>query len=287
MPRATRVLAGIAALLLVAVVGSLLIGQALISPVPRAIGAPPPALGARDIRLDSPLGPIAGWFIRGQPDKGSLLLLHGVRSDRRQMLPRAAWLKQLGYSVLLIDLPAHGQSSGDHITYGVNEAKAVDAAVAFLEQQSPGRPIAIIGVSLGAASAVLSGANHHVTAMVLESMFPTLDDAVGNRLAIRLGTPGRYLAPLLLWQVPLRLHISTDALRPIDRLPRLGVPVLIASGATDRYTSLGEARALYRAASTPKQFWEVPGAAHVDLYRYDPYDYQRVVGDFIGPHLQR
>ncbi len=163
---------------------------------------------------------------------------------------------------------------------------AVDAAVAFLEQQAPGRPVAIIGVSLGAASAVLSNANRRVAAIVLESMYPTLDQAVANRLAIRLGAMGRPLAPLLLWQVPLRLHLSSDTLRPIDRLPGLGVPVLIASGSQDRHTPLDETRALYRAAASPRQLWEVPGAAHVDLYRYDAQGYQRVVGDFIRPHLQ-
>lgn len=286
MPRITRILIGLAALLVVGVAGSLLIGQALITPVPRTIGPPPASLGARPVRIDSAAGPVSGWFVPGQADKGSVLLLHGVRSDRRQMLPRAQWLKQLGYSVLLIDLPAHGQSPAAHITFGANESKAVDAAVAFLGQQAPGRAVAVIGVSLGAASTVLSASTRQLAAVVLESMYPSLDQAVADRLAIRLGAPGRPLAPLLLWQLPLRLQLSADDLRPIDHLAAIGAPVLIASGSRDRHTPIDEARALYRAAAAPKQFWEVPGAAHVDLYAHDPAAYQRVVGAFLQSRLQ-
>ncbi|MGE8288418.1 MAG: alpha/beta hydrolase [Stenotrophomonas sp.] len=287
MPRITRILIGLAALLMVGVTGSLLIGQALITPVPRTIGPPPASLGARPVRIDSAAGPVSGWFVPGQADKGSVLLLHGVRSDRRQMLPRAQWLKQLGYSVLLIDLPAHGQSPAAHITFGANESKAVDAAVTFLGQQAPGRAVAVIGVSLGAASTVLSASTRQLAAVVLESMYPSLDQAVADRLAIRLGAPGRPLAPLLLWQLPLRLQLSADDLRPIDHLAAIGAPVLIASGSRDRHTPIDEARALYRAAAAPKQFWEVPGAAHVDLYAHDPAAYQRVVGAFLQSRLQQ
>jgi len=53
-----------------------------------------------------------------------VLLLHGVRADRREMLGRARFLNRLGYGILLIDLPAHGESPDDHITFGAREARA-------------------------------------------------------------------------------------------------------------------------------------------------------------------
>ncbi len=55
--------------------------------------------------------------VSGQKGKGAVLLLHGVRADRREMLNRARFLKEEGYSVLLIDLPSHGESDGAHYVW--------------------------------------------------------------------------------------------------------------------------------------------------------------------------
>ncbi len=85
-------------------------GGKLIAPVPRAIGQPPPDLGAVAITFPSDSGStIHGWFARGAAGNGAILLLHGVRGDRRDMVPRASFLHSLGYSVLAIDFQAHGE----------------------------------------------------------------------------------------------------------------------------------------------------------------------------------
>ena len=40
---------------------------------------------------------VSGWLIPGRPRAGVVLLLHGVRADRREMLGRARFLNRLGY----------------------------------------------------------------------------------------------------------------------------------------------------------------------------------------------
>lgn len=114
------------------------------------------------------------------------------------MLSRMRLLNAAGYSVLAIDLAAPGESAAARITFGANESRGVAAAVTYLRQACPGERIGIVGVSLGAASFVLARPRPVVDAVVLESMYPTIEDAIANRLAIRLGPVGRHLAPLLL-----------------------------------------------------------------------------------------
>src|SRR5205823_4532680 len=165
---------------------------------PRPIGEAPADLRAANVRVSvSPAESVAGWFIRGEPCSGAVLLLHGVRADRTQMVERARFLKVAGYSVLLVDLPAHGESSGDRITFGVREGAGVTAALAYLRQQLPGERVGVIGVSLGAASLVLSRPSPTPDAVVLESMYPTIEEAVADRLVLHLGGVGSELAPLL------------------------------------------------------------------------------------------
>lgn len=266
-------------------------GEVLSRAHPSDVGAPPPDLAARPMETLTAAGDlVSGWMVPGQPGMGAVLLLHGVRADRRQMLERARFLHRLGYAVLLVDLPAHGASAGQRITYGQREAQGVRAALAYLAQELPAERVGVIGVSLGAASLVL--ARPALTpplapkAVVLESMFPTIEDAVTDRLKVYLGPMGGVLTPLLLWQLPLRLGISADQLRPIEALADLHTPVLIASGAADRLTTLDETRRIHAAAHQPEALWVVDGAAHVDLHAFDPAAYEARVSGFLARHLR-
>lgn len=262
-------------------------GAILSRPASRPAGPPPVDFPAQTVRI--PMAPgqfVVGWFAPGQATKGVVLLLHGVRSDRRQMLGRARSLNRLGYAALLIDLPAHGESSGERITFGAQEAAGVTAAVGFLRGKLPGERLGIIGVSLGAAATVLANLRPAPNAVVLESMYPTIEEAVAGRLRMRLGSAGASLAPFLLWQLPLWTGISAQDLRPIRLLEDLGAPVLVASGAEDRHTTWAETQRLFQSAKQPKELWRVDGAAHVDLHTFQPDEYERRVFGFLARYLR-
>ena len=258
---------------------SWLAGSQLVAPTQHTV-ALPGGLEARSVLLEREHGaPVAGWFMPGR-GKGAILLLHGIRSDRRQMLDRARFLGASGYSVLLIDLPGHGASKAREITFGLREADGVQAALGYLREQSPGQRLGVIGVSLGAASFMLCTTCPQVDAAVLESMYPTIEEAVEDRLRQRAGVLAVPLSKLLLWQLPLRLHIDPQQLRPVEAMAGLAMPVLVAAGDQDRHTTIDETRRIFAAAPQPKFLWEVPGAAHVDLYRFAPADYEARIGGF-------
>ena len=261
-------------------------GGYLIAPAQQTVGNPPPFLAAVSRPYQSDDGNhIAGWLISGLPHQGVVLLVHGVRADRSDMLPRAIYLHQLGYTVYMIDLPAHGESQGDFISYGVHEAVAVNTAVRLLRQWYPHEHLGAIGVSLGAAAVVLAQPKPALDAVVLESMFPTIEQAVSNRMDFVIGSPAHLLSPLLLWQLPLRLHISPNQLHPISVIGQIHSPLLIAGGGVDPYTPPNETMQIYNAAQSPKSLWIVPCAAHVDLYEHAPREYEQRIGAFLGQYL--
>lgn len=281
------VLAGITVIL---IAGGLTwaLGGELSAAVPHSIGAPPPSLRAQDVRFASDSGSlIHGWFAPGIPGRGAVLLLHGVRADRRDMLSRAELLHRLGFAVLLIDFQAHGESPGKRITFGYLESRDVTAALTELQARVHGERLAVIGVSLGAAAFVLSDRRPMVDAVVLESMYPTIEQAVSDRLRLYLGAAGSMLTPLLTLQFQPRLGITTEQLRPIDRIASIDAPVLIIHGTLDRHTSIEEARAVFTAAREPKLFWAVDGAAHVNLHLYAKAEYERRVTAFLNTYLVR
>ncbi len=146
-----RILAALAAAFLCLAV-LLAAGEVLSQPHHRPVGPAPADLPAIPVRFDTVLGQsLSGWLVRGDAGAGAVLLLHGIGADRRQMLGRARFLHRLGYSVLLIDLPAHGESAGDRVTFGWNESQGVAAALDYLSDALPDEKIGVIGASLGAA----------------------------------------------------------------------------------------------------------------------------------------
>ncbi len=262
-------------------------GHVLTRPVRTDTGMPPTALAASRLAFPSASGAlISAWFIQGEPRAGAVLLLHGVRSDKRSMLGRARFLKALGFSVLLIDLQAHGGSTGERITFGLREARDVEAALRRLAQLAPGERIGVMGTSLGAAAAVFAESRSRYSAMVLESLYPTIEEAVEDRLRLHLGSLGPLLAPLLLMQFEPRLGVRPDQLRPIERIGEITVPILLVHGGEDRHTTLSEVRRLYDAAREPKTLYVVEGAAHVDLHAHATAQYEARVGAFLLSHLR-
>ena len=268
--------------------GALALGDAMTRPALRAAGEPPSGLDAQAVRFATPAGAqVSAWFSPGRPGLGAVLLLHGVHGSRRAMTSRALYLHGLGLATLAVDLPGHGESPAPRITFGANESHGAAAALAWLAGRCPGERIGAIGASMGAAALVLARPDPAPSAVVLESMYPTIEEAVADRLAAHVGAPAALLAPVLLWQMPWRLGVTTSQLHPIDALPALRSPLLIAAGDVDRHTTRAETERLFAAAhSADKTLWIVPGAAHVDLYAHAPREYERRVGGFLQERLR-
>ena len=263
-----------------------LVGSLLSQPQHRVIGDPPADWPARSISVPTDTGGVVnGWMATGQAGQGTVLLLHGVHADRLAMLARARWLHQRGFSVLLIDLPAHGESSGARISFGMAEGAGVRAAMAYLRRSVPGEKIGVIGASLGGAAMLLAQATPQADAVVLESVFPSIAQAVDNRVRLRLGPLADVVTPLLVQQLPWRLQLQPAQLRPIDHIAQLGAPVLVAGGTQDQHTTAAETQQLFAAAQAPKTLWMVEGAGHVDLYRYAPQAYEAQVLGFLSRYL--
>lgn len=273
-------------------VAVLIVGLLLSAPAPAVIGQPPPSLnGAETVEIPSASGSrLHGWWLAGAIDGGTVVLMHGVRGNRLSMVARARVLHEHGFSVLLFDLQAHGESPGRRITFGKLEGLDTAAALRFVRERRPGGRVGVIGVSLGGAAALLAP-GLLADALVLESVYPDIDAALANRLRANLGrVAGLVLTPVLTSAfealLPSILGATPSELRPIDHIGRARVSILIASGALDAYTPLDEAKALFDRAAAPKRFWAVEGAGHVDLERYDTAQYWNVVLPFLDTYLR-
>ena len=259
------------------------VASRLAAPAPSVPGEPPRGTGWEGVSIPRADGSqVAGWYGRGEAGCAGILLLHPIRTDRRTMVRRAQRLQAAGYSVLLVDLHAHGETPGAHITFGHHEGKDAVLAAEALREKVDGAPVGAIGVSLGGAAIVLGGAP--VDAAVLESVYSDIRSAIDARLRVRFGSVGPLLTPLFLMQLSLRLDIAIDELRPEKRMDALGAAVLILGGAEDRLATPDDARRLHEAADEPRQLVLFPEVGHVDLSA-SAIAYWPVVTAFLQEHL--
>jgi len=283
-----RILIHLAAFLIVALISIFAIGALLTGPAPSAVGTLSTDFPVESVEILSPDESIVyGWLAYGKPDGGVVLLAHSMRSNRLEMLSRARFLNGLGYSVLLIDLYAHGETAGNRITFGLRESESIQAAVAYLRQTFPHERIGAIGVSLGAAAIVLAKHRLNLDAVVLESLHPTIEEAVENRLKLHFGEYGSTLLPLLLFQLSFYLDTPTSALSPINRINDLNSPLLLISGTSDAHTTLPETERLLATAREPKDLWIIPGAGHFNMHTYAGREYEQYISDFLSKFIRK
>lgn len=227
-----------------------------------------------------------GWLHHGKPGKGVILLVHSMRSNRVEMLSRARFLAEQGYTTLAIDLYAHGETPGDKITFGSRESDNAAAAAKYLRAKFPNERIGALGTSLGGAAIILAKLNKPFDAVILESVHGTLEEAINNRLKLYLGDYGSLLLPMALFQFSFFIDTPISELNPIARIGNLNAPVLFISGTHDVHTTQPEVERMYTAAIKPKELWIVPGAQHFNMHSYAGKSYEERVIDFFRFYLQ-
>jgi fermentation-respiration switch protein FrsA (DUF1100 family) len=154
-------------------------------------------------------------------------------------------LARRGLSVLLFDYRGYGGNPGRLSESGL----AMDARAArrFLDSRPEVDPARVVylGESLGGAVAVGLAVDHPPAALVLRSPFTSLVDAA------RVHYP---------W-LPVRWLLS-DHYPSIERIGRVGCPVLVVAGDSDRIVPESQSRRLFEAAAGPKRYVTVAGADH-------------------------
>ena len=121
--------------------------------------------------------------------------------------------------------------------------------------------------------------------MILQSVYPTIQQAITDRLENRFSWFGKFGTPFLTWQLKPRLGFSANDLCPIQQVGKITAPKFFTAGTEDRLTTLKESKDLFNAAAEPKQFWWVNGAEHVDLDAFAKAEYEKRVLEFLTKNL--
>jgi alpha-beta hydrolase superfamily lysophospholipase len=231
---------------------------------------------------------LRGWVVSPACPRGTVALFHGVRSSREQTLSRTAFLVRAGYRCVAFDHRAHGESAGRRTSFGFHEARDVKAVLNFAQQRWPHQPLAVLGISMGAAAVCFAAERvRQAQAVILESLYHDLGSAFTNRLDSAHYPPWvRRLSRGVIWVTERRFGVRMAQVNPAEHIGKLSpAPVLVLTGTDDAHAPPDEALRLYERCSGPRELWLVPHAGHRDVFEKGGAVYQHRVLDFLDRSL--
>jgi uncharacterized protein len=232
---------------------------------------------------------LSGWFLPAREKADALVLCHGFHTGRRDLLPVAMALRDLGHNVLIFDFRGHGDSEGRWSSCGQLETRDLEGAVRFVRR----RPevyedrIGVLGYSMGAAIAIMTAPRvDEIRAVVADSPFATLREVLAGGFRSYYHVPYFPLIPMTLWINGRLVGANMAGTRPLDAIVGLSPkPLLLIHGEDDRIIPVSESLLLYEAAGEPKELWTVPGVDHVEARLHDLDRYAARVDGFFKKWL--
>lgn len=185
----------------------------------------------------------------GVPVKGTVLHLHGNGGNMAWHLSGSWWLPEQGYQVLLLDYRGYGLSEGDPSLPAIYQD--LDAAFDWLnaQPQVQGKPLVVLGQSIGGALGVHYLAEHpqqraRLKALVLDGVPASYREVARYTLGTSWLT-WAFKRPLS-WVIP----DGDSAIRGIGQLKN--TPILLFQSLDDTQVPLYNGISLYQAAPPPR-----------------------------------
>jgi alpha-beta hydrolase superfamily lysophospholipase len=180
------------------------------------------------------------------PETPVMLYLHGARWNVAGSAGRMRRMQDMGFAVLAIDYRGFGKSSrglpSEEMAYE-DARKAWD----WLAAQYPNRPRYVFGHSLGGAVAIdLAAAVKDEQGTIVEGTFTSIPDVASS---FKWGWLP--IGPLI-----------TQRFASVDKVGKIGSPLLVVHGANDTLTRSELGQRLFDAATGRKHFLLVEGGSH-------------------------
>lgn len=258
---------------------------------------------------------LKGWWIPNQ-SKSTIVVIHGYGANRAgwkgkdtkgqeeyiDWMAGAVPLYRAGYSLLLFDLRACGESEGEMVTLGYHEEKDVEAAIEWLLENdhktdyAPTEHIGLLGFSMGGNVALRGGRivkklieEGQIKSAAVVAVGPTIySTMIDKSLSYWAGgMPTPFFMPALFKKaVSYRLGFDvTKELDPARYVSQISpVPVMYIQAEKDEIGDVSDVTAMFKASKEPKDIIIIPDALRFEHYKYPAEHPERVI-EFFDQYL--
>ena len=225
---------------------------------------------------------IQGWWIPADSSIGTVILFHGLSSNKGFALTEAYEFQSMGYNTMLIDFRAHGNSDGVISTLGMKEAEEVKLAYEFVKAKGE-KNIILWGMSMGAVSISRAVYEYGIAPqkIILEMPFEKLQHHVRARARV-FGFPDEPFGFFVTLWIGLEQGYWAFGHKTTKYVKSITCPVLLQWGAKDEYVLKKETENIFNSIKPGQKYLSVyDEAGHVSLLTADPEKWKKTVGDFL------
>ncbi len=225
------------------------------------------------------------WFRQVSPDRPAVLIVHGLGDTMESYVDVASVFARRGHSVALIDLRAHGGSSGRQTTMGGLESEDVRAALGWLAagHHAPHGTI-LSGYSAGAVACLRAAVGRaDVRAVIVEAPFDSYRHTVTRHAWLFYRIPSWFpLIPITVRFAGWSAGFDPDDVDAVAAAGALRVPLLAVVDGSDPRMPEAVVRRVFDAHPGPKSLWVAPGVPHVGAVLR--HDYWPTISRFLCAH---
>lgn len=226
-------------------------------------------------------------YFPGKQEGKIVICFHGYTSEgMKDYIGLSGYYLERGYSMLLVDERAHGQSEGTYIGFGCKDRWD---ALKWIEWviQTCGEQVQILlhGTSMGGATVLMTSGLSlpgQVKGIISDCAFTSPKYVFTHVLHSMYHLPAFPLIPITDWINKKRAGYGMDECNAAREVRKAKVPILMIHGKADTFVPVSMCQEIYDNCASPKKLLVVPGAAHAESYYKDTENYEKALDEFTG-----
>lgn len=228
----------------------------------------------------------ATWFPQGECKK-IVICFHGYTSQgMKDYLGLSGYYLKNGYSMLLVDERAHGESEGKYIGFGcLDRIDALKWINWVLRKCGEDVEILLHGTSMGGATVLMMSSlelPEQVKGIVSDCAFTSPKEVFSHVLKSMYHLPAFPVMNISDFLNKRLAGYGLDECNAAREVKKAKVPILFIHGSGDTFVPYSMCETMYENCASSKKKLIIEGAAHAECYYKDTDAYENALTEFIG-----
>ncbi|MCD8015937.1 MAG: alpha/beta hydrolase [Lachnospiraceae bacterium] len=216
----------------------------------------------------------------------AVICFHGYTSQgMSDYIGLSDYYLKRGWSMLLVDERAHGDSEGKYIGFGCldryDALKWIDWAI---DQLGEDAQILLHGTSMGGATVLMAsglGFPPQIKGIVSDCAFTSAKEVFTHVLHSMYHLPAFPMIPISSAFNKKKAGYGLGDCNAAVEVRKAEVPILFIHGSNDTFVPCRMCDELYKNCASPKEKLIIEGAAHAESYYKNPEAYEQALDDFM------
>lgn len=228
----------------------------------------------------------ATWFPVGDRKK-AVICFHGYTSQgMSDYVGLSDYYLKKGYSMLLVDERAHGESEGAYIGFGCLDRMDARSWIGWLLGRT-GEDVQILlhGTSMGGATVLMASGLKlpaQVKGIISDCGFTSAKEVFTHVLYSMYHLPAFPMIQIASLVNRKKAGYGLGECNAAREVRKAEVPILLIHGSADTFVPCSMCKEIYQNCASEKKMLIIEGAAHAESYYKDMAAYEKALDEFIG-----